>query len=96
MKIKHVHKVSPEALELSDEIILIQNIWLTRRVPSLDRLINPNEIGELVPSVRILRRPIRSRFPEDRSVFLQQAQHRRTTWSSGEPHCYLVGGRGIL
>ena len=85
LQAERIYEVAPEAHELLRNIILVLSRHRTGREAGADRLLNPDDVGELVPRPRVRIRLERAALPLKGPVLLDHAAQGRAAGTPVEP-----------
>lgn len=78
-QIKSVDKVRPELHELHGNVVLVLGGGRALREAGADGLVDPDDVCQAVPSIRVLDRCKRSVLPEEGAVLLEETLERRAS-----------------
>lgn len=76
---KGVEEVFVEAHKLLGHVFFAVGRHLARGEASIDRLLNPQDVGQMVPSPGVRDGLVSAVLPQERAVFLQEAFKRRAS-----------------
>lgn len=74
-------------IEFVDDLRTAITDWTEART---GRLVNVDNVCEIVPAVRIRNRAIRPVLPKERSMFLEEPTERTASWASIQPNDDLI------